>query len=321
MQQISPVAPEQRREKAKQGAREVLEKRLTKLGPGSRVWEVGKRTVIGVFSDGFIHAGNLAYLTLITLFPFFILMAALASIFGRSADTVQALNGFLTALPLSIRKVVQEPVLSVLSARSGGWLLWLGGLVGLWTVGSFIETIRDILRRAYGTPFSNPFWQYRLTSMGIIIASVILVMLAFASQVVLAAAEQFVYRIFPFAQQWITVLQLSKLVPLVFLFLSLYALIWSLTPSHYRYSKNPKWPGALFVALWWYLLIYLLPYLLFGISHYDLTYGSLAGVIICLIFFWFIGLGFTFGAHLNAALAEPDPKALKPAAEVVTETV
>lgn len=321
MQEVSPVAPEERRKKLKAGVREVINHRLGKLGPGTRVWEVGKRTVIGVYSDGFIHAGNLAYLTLITLFPFFILMAALANLLGRSADTVSALSGFLMALPKGIRIVVEKPVLDVLHARSSGTLLWLGGLVGLWTVGSFIETIRDILRRAYGTPFTNPFWQYRLGSMGIIIASVILVMAAFSAQVMLIGAEQFVYRLFPFAEGWLTVLNFSKFVPAIILFAALYLLIWSLTPSQYRYSKNPKWPGALFVALWWYALIYALPYILFGLTHYDLTYGSLAGVIICLIFFWFVGLGFTFGAHLNAALAEPDPKALKPAPQPDTEAI
>ena len=39
-----------------------------------------------------------------------------------------------------------------------GWLLWAGGLVGLWTVGSLVETIRDVLRRAYGTPATQAFW-------------------------------------------------------------------------------------------------------------------------------------------------------------------
>jgi uncharacterized BrkB/YihY/UPF0761 family membrane protein len=56
---------------------------------------------------------------------------------------------------------VLEPVARRDVARSG-WLLWLGGLVGLWTVGSLIETIRDILRRAYGTREAQAFWRYRL---------------------------------------------------------------------------------------------------------------------------------------------------------------
>jgi membrane protein len=36
---------------------------------------------------------------------------------------------------------------------------------------------------------------------------------------------------------------------------------------------------------------------------YDLTYGSLAGAMIALFFFWLVGLGLVTGAELNAALA------------------
>jgi len=48
----------------------------------------------------------------------------------------------------------------------------------------------------------------------------------------------------------------------------------------------------------------LLPVFLSNLSNYDLTYGSLAGVIVTLLFFWIVGLGISIGAHLNAALAE-----------------
>ena len=44
---------------------------------------------------------------------------------------------------------------------------------------------------------------------------------------------------------------------------------------------------------------------------YDLTYGSLGGVMVVLIFFFVIGLGVVAGAELNAALAEVRPTALK----------
>jgi membrane protein len=77
------------------------------------------------------------------------------------------------------------------------------------------------------------------------------------------------------------------------------------TPSKYRYSKAPKWPGALFTALWWISMTALLPRVLSNLGGYDLTYGSLAGVVVALLFFFLIGLGIVFGAHLNAALAEP----------------
>jgi membrane protein len=48
---------------------------------------------------------------------------------------------------------------------------------------------------------------------------------------------------------------------------------------------------------------------------YSLTYGSLAGIMIALFFFWLIGLGVVVGAELNAALAHTPEEdgALEPA--------
>jgi membrane protein len=307
--EISPESPEER---SKRG----LGIHLARLGPGSSAYEVGRRVIIGVFKDGFIHAGNLAYLTLLTLFPFFIVTAALASLFGRSADTMRAVAAFLATLPPTVRTLLATPIEDVLSQRTGS-LLWLGALVGLWTVGSFIETIRDILRRAYGIPFSRPFWEYRLQSILTIVGSVVLMMLAFSAQVVLVAAETFVTQLVPFAHDVAAWINLSRLVPLLVLWGALYFLIWTLTPGKYR--DAPKWPGALFIALWWYGALGLLPVLLTGLSDYDLTYGSLAGVIIALIFFWVVGLGIVIGAHLNAALAEPLPQRLRDGEDSVTE--
>lgn len=318
MQEVSPQSPEARRKQKGKGVRSAFDHELSKLGPGSRFFEVVKRVSIGVYSDGFIHAGNLAYLTLLTLFPFFIVTAALASLFGRSADTMQAVGSILATLPPSVQDVVRQPIDDVLSARTGS-LLWLGALVGLWSVGSFIETIRDILRRAYGTTFSAPFWHYRLSSIGIIVGSVVLMMIAFSAQVLLTAAEQFVYRLMPFASDVVGWIGISKLVPLFVLWGALYLMIWSLTPSRYRFSKCPKWPGALFTALWWFGSLNLLPVVLGWFGSYDLTYGSLGGVIVALIFFWFVGLGLVFGAHLNAALAESPADRLKEPGDAISE--
>ena len=47
-----------------------------------------------------------------------------------------------------------------------------------------------------------------------------------------------------------------------------------------------------------------LPPLLAGLLSYDATYGSLAGVMVVLFFFYLIGLGMVVGAELNAALVE-----------------
>ncbi len=311
MAQISPESPEQR---AARGNVDPAPRGFAKF-KASYPFTVMKRVLIGVYSDGFIHAGNLAYLALMTLFPFFIVAAAIAAIFGQNAETMRAVGSFLTTLPPEVAKLLRQPIMDVLAARTGS-LLWLGALVGLWTVGSFIETIRDIFRRAYGTQYSQAFWRYRLGSSAVIVASVILALLAFLVQGALTAAEQFVYRLLPFAQGAAGWIGLSRLIPAAVMFGALYLLFTSVTPAKYRYGKCRKWPGALFTTIWWLGATALLPVILAQLGGYDLTYGGLAGVIVTLLFFYIIGLGITFAAHLNAALAESDHPEVKTAPTV-----
>ncbi|MBB5713251.1 YihY/virulence factor BrkB family protein [Sphingomonas aerophila] len=291
-------------------ARARVTKEFARVKPGSVAFEVTKRAALGVYNDGFIHAGNLAYLALMTLFPFFIVAAAILSLLGQSAETQHTVASFLHVLPPDVADLLRKPIADVLTARTGP-LLWLGGLVGLWTVGSFVDTIRDIFRRAYGTKSSASFFKARLRLSGAIVGSVILVLLSFFVQGLLTAAEQFVYRLLPFAQEAATWIGLSRLVPGVVMFGALYVLFYSVTPSKYRHSDSRKWPGALFVAVWWIGITALLPKVLASLGGYDMTYGSLAGVVVMLLFFYTIGLGFVFGAHLNAALAEPDQLGLQ----------
>ena len=123
----------------------------------------------------------------------------------------------------------------------------------------------------------------------------------------------------PVARELTGWISLSRLLPAFAVFVALYVLFYTLTPSLYRFSKNPKWPGALFTALWWLAVTVVLPVILNRLGNYNRTYGSLAGIVIMLFFFWLVGFGLVIGAHLNAALAESPEQGLKDAAEETEE--
>ena len=281
-----------------------------KLKPHVTVWEVVKRVAIGVYNDGFIHAGNLAYLSILALFPFFILAAAIAHLLGQSQDAQLTVFNVLRRLPPDVAQTLREPIQEVLKVRTGP-LLWFGAAVGLWTAASFVETIRDILRRCYGVKFCAPFWEYRLGSMLLILGAVILLMVAFAASAALTIAHHVIAEWFPLAQGLLSTLGLYRLVPAVTLFFTFYTLFFVLTPSRYRKRGCRKWPGALLITAWWLATVELLPVALGLVGGYSMTYGSLAGVMIALLFFFVIGLGVVMGAELNAALAEGGATALK----------
>jgi membrane protein len=310
MQDHSPLAPEERRKRLAAVAAAVGSDVAERLRPGAYPWEVVKRVSVGVYNDGFIHAGNLAFLALLALFPFFIVAAALATLLGQTESGALTVGTILSQLPPEVARTLSQPVSEVLTARTGP-LLWLGAIVGLWTAGSFVETVRDILRRAYGVKYSAPFWEYRLASIALILGSVFLLMFALALSVILRSVEAAIGAWFPIWSDIASTMAMIRLVPAAALFGTIYVLFYALTPSRYRKSGCRKWPGALLITGWWLATVELLPWAISMFGGYDLTYGSLAGVMVVLIFFFIIGLGVVAGAELNAALAEVKPTALK----------
>ena len=172
MRDVSPQSPESRRKRLASMRAAFGTEVEEKLKPRVTAWEVIKRVAIGVYNDGFILAGNLAYLSIVTLFPFFIVAAAVAHLLGQSQDAMLTVTNLLRRLPPDVAATLARADPDVLTVRTGS-LLWFGALVGLWTATGFIETIRDILRRAYGVKFCAPFWEYRLGSMLMILGAVL----------------------------------------------------------------------------------------------------------------------------------------------------
>lgn len=306
----SPESPEARRKrKAAIHARfgeEALQRKFSREG----ALDILKRVGVGVYADGFVHAGNLAYISLLALFPFIILATAAAKLFGTDGTADSAIFAILSQLPPNVAEVLATPLFDVSQSQSG-LLLGFGALVGLWTAASFIETIRDILRRAYGVRYSAPFWEYRLGSIGMIVGAVIVLMIAFAAHVTLSGLQHVVNEAVPFSDDVATDFGLYRIIPAVVLFATIYAVFFLLTPTRYRRRGCRKWPGVLLVTLWWLITVELLPDAIGLFGGYTRTYGSFAGVMITLIFFYIIGFGVVIGAELNAALADAGDTALK----------
>lgn len=309
MSEHSPLSPEARAHDPRPHPESEVEW-FHHLDPWHQTKEVVRRVVVGVYSDGFVHAGNFAYLSIVTVFAFCIVAAAIAGSLGQTESGLALIDAFFETVPNSVEAALEGPVHAAMSARSGP-LLWLSAIVSLWTTTSLIETIRDVLHRAYGTQPERWFWQYRLGSFVVIVAAVVLAMAAFSAQVMVVTIEDLVYRFIPAAERAADYFAWGRIIPFAILFLAIYTVYRGLAPRKYRGRLYPKWPGAVLVSGWWVGCTMVLPWFVSSITNYDLTYGSLAGVMIALIFFYLVGLGMVTGAQLNAALANATENGLK----------
>ncbi len=280
------------------------------LGSIKQVIEVFRRIIVGVYSEGFILSGNFAYLSLVALFSFCIVAAAIAGAFGQSQSGLAIIQAFFETVPPGIGQALRGPLEGAMHARTGP-LLWLSAGVSLWTTASLVETFRDVQNRAYGTVSTRYFWEYRLFSLVAVLGAIILAMIAFSAQILILTADDLFHRYLPIAARASDLLAWGRIIPFFILFIAIYIVFRGLTPRKYREPAFPTWPGAAFVSLWWLGCTMWLPFFVSKISHYDVTYGSLAGVMITLIFFYLIGLGLVSGAQLNAALANAHENGLK----------
>jgi membrane protein len=264
----------------------------------------------GFWREGFTHAGNLAYLALLALMPFCVLVAATAGALGRAGDGARMVATLIEALPPAVADVLEPPALQVIGQPASGGFLTLGVLLLLWTVSSYAEAVRDIIRRAHGVPPTLSIWRYRALSLLIVLAGVILMLFALAAQLLLAGIETFVRALLPMGADLVHGLGVNRVLPGVTLLAGLGLVLSSLTPPRLRRARW-VWPGAAVAALLWVGLTLTMPWALGQLRDFSIPYGSLAGVIITLIYFWLLGLALVFGIHINAALAKAGQSRLK----------
>ena len=253
--------------------------------------------------DGYIHAGNIAYLSVVTLLPLSILITAVTAAFGQTEAGQAAIDGVLRALPDNIAALFAPVISEVVEARTGN-LLWIGGIVALWTVTTFIETLRDLIHRAYEEPLHRNFLQYRIRSIAGTLVAMLLVTVAFLSQFIMVFATRLVRLFLPYQMELPGWLDMSQIVTPIFIFLALWALFKILAPKGYKGALG--WPGALITTLAWIAGSLLLGPAFGQLGHMSLTYGALSGMMIALLFFYAVGFALVLGAELNAALAKHD---------------
>ncbi len=252
-------------------------------------------------NHGMAAAGNMAFLTMLSLFPFIIFLVALSGFLGQTERGLEAITFLFSVLPPEVSAVIDGPIKGII-ANTGPRILTGSILFAVWTAALGVEAARDALIKAFGRQSANAAWIRRLESLAIIVFGAVLVIVAMSIQVLgppllLAAASH----IPDFVTDGVEAIwgYLSLLVSPALILLGLYAMFLSLTPR--KVDKASRLPGTLFSLAVLLATAKGLSVYLKYVDNYDVTYGSLAGVVILQLFCFFVSIGFVIGAELNAS--------------------
>lgn len=255
------------------------------------------------FEDGLVVAGYVAFAALFALFPFLIVLLSIAGMLGQSEAAQASIELGLELVPAEVATVLR-PVIAEIRGGAPRGLLGLGILVSLWFASSGMEAIRHVLDRAYGAPEPTNFLLARLQSLFLVVMVALAILIAMLALV----AVPLVARI----AAWLGEHALFErnLWFLVRYGLGLGMLLALTVTLHLALPTVPLrlvevLPGTfLSVALWAIAADLYSAYLASLPTSYSVTYGSLAGIIVTLFFFYISAAIFIFGAQLNGALRE-----------------
>jgi membrane protein len=255
-----------------------------------------------VADDGWAIASHIALSILMAMFPFLILVTAIAGIIGSRGLADEVARLVIAAWPPQVSTPIADQIHTVLTTARGD-VLTLGAVFAVYFSSSGVESLRIGLNRAYGLTEPRRWWMLRLEAIGYVFVSAIgLLVLAF-----LVVLGPLVFRGTLTYAPWINPLQshydVARFgVAAVILALALTILHVCLPAGWRRLSE--VWPGVLSTLVLWLACGTLFGRYLASFSQaYVNYYAGLASVMIALVFLYFSAWIFIYGGELNAAIA------------------
>lgn len=264
----------------------------------NRFFYLVKRMVYRFFSDGIPQAAaELSYFLLFSIFPLLIFLNAILARLNLSVEEVQPV---LEMLPKSLQQLILS-YLDQLAATPPVSPMLIGIALTLYflsrAVRSMMRTVNDI----YHVEVARGMVWDVLISFGITAGFLVSVVCSF----VLVVAGRALLRLLPQAFDVpLPVLNMTHdtgfwvIIPFIFVFLMLFNRV---VPNlHLKFRE--VWPGALFSLVAWLLVSWGFSFYVDNMASYSVLYGSLAAIIVLMLWLYFVSMILLMGPQLNHTL-------------------
>jgi membrane protein len=257
-----------------------------------------------IADDGWAIASHIALSTLMAMFPFLIVVAALAGFFFGSQELAdEAARLLLEAWPKQVAAPIALDITGVMTSTRGD-VLTVGVVLALYFASSGVESLRIGLNRAYDIKEMRSWWVLRIESIVYVLVGAVAI-LAFSFLVVFAPLiiSKLIHYV-PALEQFGNTITLARYA------VAASVLVMALTIVHLwlpagRRSFVQIAPGIIATLLLW-----LISGAVFGryLADYAFAYVSmyagLASAMVALVFLYICASIFIYGGELNSAIAQ-----------------
>ncbi|HEX6206469.1 MAG TPA: YihY/virulence factor BrkB family protein [Solirubrobacterales bacterium] len=271
--------------------------------PKTGLFATLKRTLTEFQEDNLSDwAAALTYYGLLALFPALIAMVSLIGIFGDPKTTTGTLTEIIEEIgPASASETFQGPIESIVDNRSAAGLAFVFGLaLALWSASGYVGAFTRASNIIYETPEGRPFWKLRPLQIAVTLAMIVMMALLALGLVLTGPVVSAIADPIGLSSTAVDVWNVAKWPVMAAIFILMVDLLYYTTPN--VKLRGFKWvtPGALVAIVVWAIASALFAFYVANFSSYDKTYGTLAGLVVLLLWFWITNLAILFGHQMNA---------------------
>jgi membrane protein len=262
-----------------------------------------KRTATEFSEDNLTDwAAALTYYGLLAMFPALIALVSIVGLVGDPKSTTSTITDIVASIgPKSSAQTFADPIKQITSSRSGAGLAFVLGLAAaLWSASGYVGAFMRASNVIYETPEGRPFWKLRPLQMLVTLVLVILLAVIALSLVLTGPIVDAVAGPIGVGSTAVSIWNIAKWPVLIGLFVLMLAILYYASPNAKMRGFKFITPGSLVALVIWVLASAAFAFYVANFSSYNKTYGTLAGLIVLLMWMWITNLAILFGHQLNA---------------------
>ncbi|MCW2166253.1 membrane protein, partial [Microbacterium hydrothermale] len=263
-----------------------------------RSWKYVLRKTVREFSADQCTdaAAGLVYYAVLALFPALIAIFSVLGVVGQGDAAAAAILGIIQDVAPDAASTLREPIEQIASSRGAGIALITGIALALWSASGYVGAFSRAMNRIYEIDEGRPFWKLRPMQLLVTVIAVVALALVALGLVLSGDVTTAIGNALGLGRGVQIAWDVAKWPIMLFIIVFLVAVLYYATPN----AKQPKFRwislGAAIAIVVLGIATAGFGFYVVNFSNYDRTYGSLAGVIIFLLWLWIANLALLFGA-------------------------
>ncbi|GAA0450438.1 YihY/virulence factor BrkB family protein [Alkalibacillus silvisoli] len=243
-------------------------------------------------------AASLSYFFLLSLLPFMIFLLTLVGFMPINQEQVFQMVD--TYFPPDAIGLVRDNIDHLMDQRNGG-LLSLGLIGTIWSASIGVNGLIRAFNRAYEIEEIRSGFVIRGIAIGLTILMVLVIAVALVLPVFGRLIGEFIFSFFGVTEQFLSIWESMRWAVSAFVMIFVLTILYILAPSR-KITLVHAIPGAIIATVGWQVISLGFSFYVENFGQYSATYGSLAGVIVLMIWLFLSGMMIIIGGEINAIL-------------------